>query len=502
MDADRRGSLLRWGAIGGSVVETGASGGRGASVDGAIVGTSAQARALREEVRRIAPLGSTVLVTGETGVGKGLVARALHRHSGRPAVFVHADCAALAPSVIESELFGHERGAFTGAVARHCGRLERAAKGTLFLDEVGELDLPLQARLLRVLQDRVFERVGGQEPLPLDARVVAATNRDLVREVREGRFRADLYYRLAVLHVEVSPLRERPVDIVALVEPALERLGRALRLPPPRLLPGARDCLLRHPWPGNVRELLNALERLCIRCAGSDATAPDVGAVLGPAFDLHSPVVWSLREAPADEPGRIAAALRESEGNVAAAARKLCMPRTTLRRRIEEHGLVRNGSTPACGECAIPEDESQRDHGNDAPVQDQEHALRYPPEDPAPEPGARDDGAAKQQQRKCPVCEGEAHDAEDADLDQVADRLAGRLGTDDGVAIESEIQEERRDERPRGSDGHVHGAHHRAERQKALLPRDVLRVGPQQQELWGPGGQQHECADQRPRQGG
>ena len=306
------------------------------------MGDSRAMHALRAEVAQVAPLGSTVLITGETGVGKGLVARALHRASGRGATpFLHADCASLSPSVIESELFGHERGAFTGASARHRGRLERAGRGTLFLDEIGELDLPLQARLLRALQERVFERVGGSIPLPLHARIVAATNRMLTREVREGRFRADLYFRLAVVQIEVPPLRERVSDLDALIRTGSESVARRLSLPEPHLSADARECLLRHPWPGNVRELWNVLERLCIRCAGVTTNARDVAAVLGPVFDLASPELWYLRDAPEDEPRRIADALRESGGNVTRAARRLGVARTTLRRRIEQHGLRR-----------------------------------------------------------------------------------------------------------------------------------------------------------------
>lgn len=299
-------------------------------------------QALRAEVAQVAPLGSTVLITGETGVGKGLVARALHEASGRGATpFLHADCASLSTSVIESELFGHERGAFTGASVRHRGRLERAGRGTLFLDEIGELDLLLQARLLRALQERVFERVGGSVPLPLHARIVAATNRTLTREVREGRFRADLYFRLAVVQIEVPPLRERVSDLDALIRTGVEDVARRLSLREPRLSADGRECLMRHPWPGNVRELWNVLERLCIRCTGMTAGARDVAAVLGPAFDLESPAVWCLRDAPEDEPRRIADALRESGGNVTRAARRLGIPRTTLRRRIQQHGLRR-----------------------------------------------------------------------------------------------------------------------------------------------------------------
>ena len=316
---------------------------RGGAAGADYVGESPAARALRGDVQRVAPLASTVLLCGETGVGKGLVARALHEASPRcKEPFVHADCASLAPSVIESELFGHERGAFTGAVGRHRGRLERAGRGTLFLDEIGELDLSLQARLLRAVQERVFERMGGSVALPLEARIVAATNRDLPREVREGRFRADLYFRLAVVPLELPPLRERLSDLDALVDAGLASVAARLGLRVPHLTESARACLRRYPWPGNVRELLNVLERLCIRCEGGIAGPEDVRGVLGPLLDLHAPAVWSLRDAPQDELSRIRQALQRSAGNVAAAARLLGMPRTTLRRRIAEYGLRRS----------------------------------------------------------------------------------------------------------------------------------------------------------------
>jgi DNA-binding NtrC family response regulator len=295
----------------------------GASAE--LLGESEGIRRARERLVRLAPLDTPVLIHGETGTGKGLAARLLHDASRRAGPFVHADCASLSRSLFESELFGHERGAFTGAVARRVGRLERSAGGTLFLDEIGELDARLQATLLRVLQDRRFERVGGGETLPLRGRVVAATSRDLRREVRCGRFRADLYYRIAVAHLPLPPLRERPGDVARLAGAALPRIAQRLGLAAPEPSRDALRKLCDHPWPGNVRELENALERLVILWAGRPVGACDVEAVL--EEDLTP-------AGSAPGPEQLARTLEACGGNVTAAARRLGLPRTTLRRRL------------------------------------------------------------------------------------------------------------------------------------------------------------------------
>ena len=301
------------------------------------VTASAAMRRISCEVERAAALSSTVLLLGETGVGKGLLARTLHVRSPRRELpFVHADCASLAPSVLESELFGHERGAFTGAVARRIGRLERAGAGTLFLDEIGELDAALQGRLLRVLQDREYERVGSSEPRRFGARVVAATQRDLASDVRSGRFRADLFYRLDVIRIAIPPLRERPEDIPPLCTALLARIAARHGATAPRLAGTAVEALTRHAWPGNVRELENALERLIARFPGALVTADQVCEVLHASPMLGEDLVC---DAPA-EPADIARALRDARGNVAAAARTLGVPRTTLRRRIAHIGAL------------------------------------------------------------------------------------------------------------------------------------------------------------------
>jgi len=311
--------------------------GGGTVIGPELVAASAAMRRIASEVERAAALSSTVLLLGETGVGKGLVARTLHGRSPRRLLpFVHADCASLAPSVLESELFGHERGAFTGAVARRIGRLERAGGGTLFLDEIGELDAALQGRLLRVLQDREYERVGSSEPRRFGARVVAATQRDLASDVRAGRFRADLFYRLDVIRIAIPPLRERRDDIAPLCAALLARIAARHGAAAPQLTASAVEVLARHTWPGNVRELENALERLIARFPGASAGAEDVREVLHPCRALCDDLVRDAPAARAD----IARALRDAHGNVAAAARSLGVPRTTLRRRIAHIGAL------------------------------------------------------------------------------------------------------------------------------------------------------------------
>jgi PAS domain S-box-containing protein len=230
-----------------------------------LVGRSLPVRKLLDVLRRVAPTDATVLVHGETGTGKELVCRALHELSERRArPFVGVNCAAISPALIESELFGHERGAFTGALNQRPGRFELAEGGTLFLDEVGELPLELQPKLLRVLQEREFERVGGTRTLRSDARIVAATNRDLSELVRAGRFREDLYYRLYVVPVTVPPLRERREDVRLLAEHFLDRCQARWKRSFSGIAPAFLERLERHDWPGNVRELEHVIERACL----------------------------------------------------------------------------------------------------------------------------------------------------------------------------------------------------------------------------------------------
>jgi transcriptional regulator with GAF, ATPase, and Fis domain len=300
---------------------------------------------IAHEVEAVAPLRSTVLITGETGTGKGVIARRIHEFSNRKdCPFVHVDCAALAANLIESELFGHERGAFTGAVDRRIGRFEAAGDGTIFLDEIGELPLGLQSKLLHVLQERSFERIGGNRSLRMSARVIAATHRDLESDVRHGRFREDLLYRIDVFRLELPPLRERVEEIPGLIEDGLSRIADELRLLPPSLPDAVMQRLLRHPWPGNIRELMNVLERLVIRNGAGLLDDLSVDRL----FSAGSTGVGSARPArggPLPAAGSEAereileAELAESGGNVARVARRIGIARSTLRYRLARHDL-------------------------------------------------------------------------------------------------------------------------------------------------------------------
>lgn len=283
-------------------------------------------------VQRVAPTSATVLLIGESGVGKELIARCIHDNSPRARqVFVAVNCAALSPTLIESELFGHEKGAFTGAVDRHPGRFERAHGGTLFLDEIGELDANLQAKLLRVLQEKTFERVGGTRQITVDVRVIAATNRDLKRAVAEGKFRQDLYYRISAFPIEIPPLRERPGDILKLARFFLERSARSLGKPAPQLTPQAEQALLGYGWPGNVRELQNVMERVAIlRDRSVDASDLPFDAQEAPR-----PVKFKDIERKAIED-----ALRANGGNRTKAAAQLGISLRTLQYRLKEYGIT------------------------------------------------------------------------------------------------------------------------------------------------------------------
>jgi DNA-binding NtrC family response regulator len=307
----------------------------------AIVAESAALRDVLALVRRAANSPSTVLVTGESGTGKELIARALHYHSdrvGRP--FVAVNCRALAPGVLESELFGHERGAFTGAERTRPGLFERADGGTLFLDEIGETDAAFQTKLLRVLQERSVRRVGGEEERGVDVRIVAASNRDLRAEVAAGRFREDVYFRLAVIPVHLPPLRERPEDVLPLAAHFLarsrERLGRDVR----EFSPEVERLLASRRWPGNVRELENAIERGVVLARGTRIEVddllrePDAGAEAQASGgdDLQAFLDRAARE-------HIERALAAAGGKRIDAARALGIDRTTLYRLMRRHGL-------------------------------------------------------------------------------------------------------------------------------------------------------------------
>ena len=302
-----------------------------------IVGVSQPIVALKSLIRRVASSDATVLVTGESGTGKELVARALHDLSGRSGPFVSVNCGAIPAELLETELFGHERGAFTGATRRRIGRMEQATGGTLLLDEVGELRPDHQVKLLRVLQERVIERIGGNVATPIDVRVVAATHRDLAAEVREGRFRSDLYFRLAVLPIAVPPLRDRPEDI--------QVLARHFAGADVRLSSSLCEALEGYHWPGNVRELRNQLERMRLLSGEPtltasdfrpDAIGPEVDGVLTPGRLRLPTEPFSLPEL---EREIVEKALWMQGGNRSAAARYLGIPRHVLIYRLEKYGI-------------------------------------------------------------------------------------------------------------------------------------------------------------------
>jgi DNA-binding NtrC family response regulator len=303
-----------------------------------LVGRSQAMRALQRKVESLRHNESNVLIQGESGTGKELVARALHGTSPRGAgPFVPVDCGALPESIIESELFGHERGAFTGAVGA-AGLFRMAQRGTLFLDEVGELPLHVQAKLLRALQQREVRPVGGSEAVPVDIRVIAATNRDLAARVEEGAFRLDLFYRLNVVRVDVPPLRERMEDVPLLAAHFLAKHARAGE-PPASLAPEALEKLLGYGWPGNVRELENAIEASLALARGPLLRAVDL-ATPAPAGREPAPAADSLPlDLDAYERCALERALRECGGDASVAARRLGIGRSTLYRKLARHGL-------------------------------------------------------------------------------------------------------------------------------------------------------------------
>jgi two-component system response regulator FlrC len=298
-----------------------------------IVGGSAAWREVLAEATRVAKTDTTVLVTGESGTGKEIVARFIHRASARSeGPFVALNCAALPEQLLESELFGYERGAFTSAQQAKPGLIELASGGVLFLDEVSEMSLPAQAKFLRVLQEREFQRLGGTRTLKANIRVIAATNRDLHKAVARGAFREDLYYRLQVFDIAIAPLRERADDILPLSEAILEELGRSFGRPPASLSPDARKALVRYDWPGNIRELRNALERAAIRCDGSIIDTNHLA--LQPAAKPRGCMVSDLRGLERDTIIRV---LQECEWNKAQAAKRLGLSRTQLYGRMHRY---------------------------------------------------------------------------------------------------------------------------------------------------------------------
>ena len=320
---------------------------------GRVVGVSPSWKEVLTQVARVAPSETTVLITGESGTGKEIVAKLIRQGSprvGKP--FVAVNCAALPEQLLESELFGHERGAFTGAISTKIGRLEQAAGGTLFLDEIAEMAPVLQAKLLRVLQEREFQRLGGTRVLKSDVRVLAATNRDLTAAIGKGELREDLYYRLNVFEIHIPALRERREDILPLAEAFLEELSRSMGRSVAGISKDARDWLNAYPWPGNVRELRNAIERAILLCDGALIARDHLPAALGQAdavrqgrADLKITDVSPSSGVRLEDVERsfIEQAMRDAHGNKAKAARQLGLTRAQLYTRIEKYGL---GSQP------------------------------------------------------------------------------------------------------------------------------------------------------------
>ena len=317
-----------------------------------LVGRSEPMRRVLDQVRKVAATGATVLVLGESGTGKELVARAIHDASPRrDQPFVSISCAAIPETLLESELFGHEKGAFTGAIRRKLGRFELANGGTLFLDEVGEIPAPVQVKLLRVLQERQFERVGGEETVEVDVRVVSATNRDLAQMVRDGRFREDLFYRLNVVPLALPPLRDRPGDVEAIaahfVARQAPRMGRAVK----GISPEALELLRRHRWPGNVRELENVIEQALVFAEGELVSPDDLPEGLrraSPAPALPVPTGdRSLTEILEDlERQLILAAYEKARHVKAETARLLGIKPSALYYKLEKYGIVKPGEKP------------------------------------------------------------------------------------------------------------------------------------------------------------
>ena len=340
---------------------------------GALLGNSEAMQNVRAMIEKVADTDATVLVRGESGTGKELVARELHdRSTARGGgAFVAVNCAALPTELIESELFGHEKGAFTGAAARRRGKFEQANGGTLFLDEIGDMSANVQAKLLRALEERRIERLGGDESIPVDVRIISATHRALEEEIAEGNFRADLFYRLRVVTIDIAPLRERPEDIPVLAEAFARQAAERHRLPERPIGRDALRKLVDYEWPGNVRELRNAIERAAIMSEGAELNALDLSeepAQRAPAAaievasngNLVVPYTSDFRDDRREFERRyIARCLEESGGNVTRAASVLGMHRQSLQHKLRELGLGRR--YVAVGSEAQEKSESARD---------------------------------------------------------------------------------------------------------------------------------------------
>jgi len=309
------------------------------------VGSSPTLKTVLSSIVKVAPTDSTVLITGETGTGKELIARAIHKASQRAGqAFITVNCASIPSSLIASELFGHEKGAFTGALQRRQGRFELAHSGTIFLDEIGELPAETQIALLRVLQERQFERVGGSRVISTDVRIIAATNRDLAAAIASGTFRADLFYRLNVFPIHVPPIRNRKEDIPMLVEYFVGRYAEKARKQISQIDTNTLRLCQSYPWPGNIRELQNIIERSVILCTGDTFWIDEawLSSQDAPPLESSGPLTQTLQNY---EKQLIEAALAESNGKVAGpngAAAKLGIPRSTLDLKIKQLNIKRN----------------------------------------------------------------------------------------------------------------------------------------------------------------
>jgi DNA-binding NtrC family response regulator len=309
-----------------------------------ILGTSPAMQRVFDIVKKVAATDLTVLITGESGTGKELIANALHQNSPRKGnPFIKVNCAAMARELVESELLGHEKGAFTGAVTAREGKFEAADGGTIFLDEIGDMSLETQAKVLRILQEREFERVGGNRTLKVDVRVLAATNRNLLKMVEEGKFREDLFYRLNVVHIPLPPLRERREDILLLATHFLEHAATRYEQGPKALSSSAYNVLLSYAWPGNVRELKNAVEEATVLSVGAEIQAADLRVgQRTPMAETVGPLAFKEAKQQvidAFERDFISRALRRHQGNITRAAEEIGLHRQQLQQKIRELGL-------------------------------------------------------------------------------------------------------------------------------------------------------------------
>jgi two-component system nitrogen regulation response regulator NtrX len=308
-------------------------------------GESAALQKVWDDVRRAAPTNATVLITGESGVGKELVARAIHRNSNRrDEAFIQVNCAAIPEELIESELFGHEKGSFTGATEKQIGKFELAHKGTIFLDEVGDMSLRTQAKVLRVLQEGEVERIGSQKTVNVDVRVIAATNKDLEGAIEKGDFREDLYFRLNVIPINVPPLRDRPEDITPLVRHFVKQFAAESNFRAKTFNPAAMETLKRHAWRGNVRELRNTIERLLIMAEGDEIGPSQLSEVLrrAPEGGASAPEpAASLQDFKAGaERSFLVQKLRENRWNISATAASIGTPRSNLYKKLEQYQIT------------------------------------------------------------------------------------------------------------------------------------------------------------------